>query len=75
MSMMKMLNDEELDNVSGGSIVFNGDCTMCGYNCNNQCMVNDLDSVVKYIDENKYTMTEKQMMREMIAQGWLTYLG
>ena len=69
---MKMLNDEDLDNVSGGSIVFTPDCTMCGFNCNNQFMVNDFDSVLKFIDENKYSMTEQEMLKAMYSQGWLS---
>ena len=68
---MKMLNDEEMDKVSGGSIYFTPDLSMCGLNCDNQCQVLDFDNVIKYIDENKWTMTEKDMMKAMIAQGWL----
>lgn len=69
---MKMLNDEDLDIVSGGSIVFNEDCTMCGLNCNNQVRVNDLNAVVQFIDQNKYTMTEAEMMRAMAIQGLIS---
>lgn len=69
---MKMLNDEDLNNVSGGSIVFNGDCTMCGLNCNDQARVNDLNAVVQFIDQNKYTMSEADMLRAMAAQGLIT---
>jgi len=69
---MKMLNDEDLNNVSGGSIVFTTDCTMCGFNCNNQFMVNDFDSVLSYISENKYTMDERDMLKALMEQGLLT---
>lgn len=69
---MKMLNDEDLDNVSGGSIVFTTDGTRCGLNCNDQFMVNDFNSVISFIGENKYTMTEREMLKAMYDQGWLT---
>ena len=69
---MKMLNDEDLNKVSGGSIMFTPDCTMCGLNRDNQCIVNDFESVIKFIDENKYTMTEQDMMRAMCASGLIT---
>lgn len=72
---MKMLNDEDLNSVSGGSIVFNGDNSMCGLNCNNQCVVNDYDSVMQFIRENYTTMREADMMRAMVANGWLTRVG
>ena len=69
---VKMLNDEDLNNVSGGSIVFNGDNSMCGLNCNNQARVNDYDAVIQFISANYLTMSEPDMMRAMAAQGLIT---
>ena len=66
------ITDQMAEEVVGGSIVFNADCTMCGLNCNDQCIVNDLDAVVKFIHENKATMKEGAMLKQMCALGYLT---
>lgn len=68
------LDDSELDNVSGGSIVFNEDCTTCGRNCNDQYRVVDFNSVIAYINANMYNMTEKTMLANMVAMGYLQNL-
>ena len=64
-----MINENDLDKVVGGSIVFNGDHTTCGRNCNNQYKVLDYDAVLQYIKENCTTMTEKKMLANMLAAG------
>jgi len=69
---MKMLNDEDLNNVAGGSIVFNEDHSMLGLNCNDQCVVNDYDGVVQFVSNNYLSMSEPDMMRAMAAQGLIT---
>lgn len=66
------LNDQDLDNVSGGSIVFTPDHTMCGLNCNNQCVVNDYDAMITFIRDNYLSMSEPDMMRQMVALGYMT---
>ena len=68
----EMINDQDVEKVVGGSIVCNADCTMCGLNCNDQCKVNNLDAVVKFIRENKATMREGAMLKQMCALGYLT---
>ena len=68
--MMK-LDDSELDAVSGGSIIFNEDLTMCGRNCTDQYRVLDFQSTIDYINANKYSMSEKQMIQNMLAMGYL----
>ena len=69
---MKMLNDEDLNTVAGGSIVFTSDHSMCGLNCNDQCIVNDYDAMIAFISNNYLTMNEKDMMRQMCALGYMT---
>ena len=66
---MKMLNDEDLNKVAGGSIVFNEDHTMLGLNCNNQAKVLDYDGVVQFVSNNYLSMSEADMLRAMVAQG------
>lgn len=68
------LNDETLGNVVGGNIVFTSDHTTCGLNCNNQCRVNDYEGCLDFISQNMFTMTEKDMMRAMLANGLITRL-
>jgi len=68
------INNTELEQVTGGSIVFTPDCTMCGYNCNNQFRVNDFDAALKYIKENKNTMDERSMLKAMMQMGYITRL-
>lgn len=68
------LNDQALDSVAGGSIIFSSDRTTCGLNCNGQCRVNDYDACVAFIRENMYNMSEKELMRGMAANGYITRL-
>ena len=68
----EQIADQMAEKVVGGSIVFNADCTMCGLNRNDQCAVNDLDAVIKFIETNKYTMREADMMRQMVKLGYIT---
>jgi len=68
------LDDTELDGVSGGTIFFNVDFTTCGKNCDNQYAVLDYNSVISYISQNKYNMTERTMLENMAAMGYLQSL-
>ena len=66
------ITDHMAEEVVGGSIVFNADCTMCGLNCTDQCKVNDFDAVVQFIREHKDTMKEGAMLKQMVALGYIT---
>ena len=66
------LADQMAEEVVGGSIVFNADCTMCGLNCTDQCVVNDFEAVLAFIRENKDTMREGAMLKQMVALGYIT---
>ena len=68
----EMINDMDVEQVVGGSIVFNADCTMCGLNCTNQCKVNDFDAVIQFIRENKDTMKEGAMLKQMVSLGYIS---
>ena len=68
------ITDQIAEEVTGGSIVFTPDHTMCGLNCNNQCRVNDYDAMISFIAANYKTMREADMMRKMLALGYMTRL-
>ena len=68
----EIINDMDVEKVVGGSIVFTSDHTMCGLNCNNQCRVNDYDAAIAFIAANYRTMKEKDMMKQMMALGYIT---
>jgi len=70
----EMINDMDIENVVGGSIVFSTDHTTCGLNCNNQCKVNDFDGALQFIKDNYNTMSERDIMRNLVAQGYITRL-
>ena len=73
---MKRENIEEklAEEVVGGSIVFTSDHKTCGLNCNNQCKVNDFDAALQYIRDHYDTMSEQDIMRNLVAQGLITRL-
>ena len=68
----EQIEEQLTEEVVGGTIVFTPDHTMCGLNCNNQCIVNDFGAALQYIRDNKYTMKEAEMMRAMVALGYIT---
>ena len=68
------IGEQIAEEVVGGSIVFSTDHTTCGLNCNNQCKVNDYDGALKFIKEHYYTMSEKDIMRNLVARGYITRL-
>jgi len=70
----EMINDKNIENVVGGSIVFSSDHTTCGLNRNDQCRVNDFGAALQYIKDNYNTMSEKDIMRNMVALGYITRL-
>ena len=42
----KMINDETLELVTGGSIIFNGDCSTCGRKSNDEYKVLNFDAIL-----------------------------
>ena len=68
----EMIDDMNVDKVVGGSIIFTPDHTMCGLNCNNQCIVKDYAAMISFISANYKTMKEADMMRQMLALGYMT---
>jgi len=70
----KNIDDQMAGEVIGGSIVFTTDHTQCGLNCNNQCKVNDFDGALQYIKDHYDTMSERDIMRNLVAQGYITRL-
>ena len=70
----EMINEMDVEKVTGGSIVFNGDHTTCGRDCNNQYKVNNYSAVIKYIAEHRHEMSERKMLNNMVSQGLLSSL-
>ena len=68
------IGDQMAGEVIGGSIVFTTDHTQCGLNCNNQCKVNDFDAALQYIKDHYNTQSEKDIMRSLVALGYITRL-
>ena len=68
------IEEQLAENVVGGSIIFSPDHSTCGRNCNNQCKVNDYNAVLSYIAEHYKSMSEKDMIKNMLASGLLTRL-
>ena len=70
----KLVDENSIDKVVGGSIVFTTDHSTCGLNRNDQCKVNDYDACIAFIRANYETMKEADMMRKMVAMGLITRL-
>jgi len=68
------IGDQIAEEVVGGSIVFSPDHTTCGLNNNSQFKVNDYDAAISFIAANWRTMSEKDMLRSLKAQGLITKL-
>ena len=68
------IDDKAIEEVVGGSIVFNGDHTTCGRNRNDQYKVLDYDAVIKYIAENSMKLSEKTMLKNMLEAGLIANL-
>ena len=69
-----MIDDQELEQVVGGSIIFSKDHTTCGLNRNDQCKVLNFSAAIQFIADNKNTMSEKDMMRKMVSLGYIVRL-
>ncbi len=68
------INDLDTEDVVGGSIIFNGDHTTCGRKNNHEYKVINFDQVQAYIDANCTKMSEKNMIKNMLAAGLLENL-
>ena len=68
----KAINDQELELVTGGSIIFNEDLTTCGRKNNAEYKVLDFDAILSYVRANRDKMPEKQMMTNMLQLGYIT---
>ncbi len=68
------IGDRFAEDVVGGSIVFSTDHTTCGLNRVDQCRVNDYDKALSYVLEHYDTMSEKDIMRNLVALGYITRL-
>lgn len=68
------INETTAEQVNGGTISFNEDCTTCGYFCNDQYKVNNFEAVLSYIEKNKGKMSERKMLSNMVASGLLSNL-
>ena len=70
----RIIEEKELEKVTGGTIIFSEDCSTCGYFCSDQYSVNDFDAAVDYILANKGKMSENSMLKNMVELGILDYL-
>ena len=67
----EIVNDNELENVVGGTIIFNPEHTTCGYFCNDQYKVLDYDAAVDFILKNRGKMSERSMLSKMVTNGYI----
>lgn len=74
MMAREQINENIVAEVTGGSIVFNADHTTCGHNCNDQYRVVNDDDVQAYIRDNCTKMSERTMIKNMLAAGLLEEL-
>ena len=70
----RKIEDQTAEEVVGGSIVFSSDHTTCGLNRVDQCKVNDYDKTLGYVLDHYDTMSEKDIMRNLVALGYITRL-
>ena len=70
----KMINEIDLEAVTGGSIMISEDGTTCGRNCDNQYKILDMNALLSFVRENKTTMSERKMLEEMAKKGYISNL-
>ena len=63
------IDDQDVEKVVGGSIVFNTSRT------NDQYTVNDFGKALEYIAANYKTMGEREMLENIAALGYITPIG
>ena len=70
----QMLDENDVKKVVGGSIIFNADYTTCGRKSNAEYRVVNYNDVYDYIVKNCTSMSEKTMIANMVAAGYLVAL-
>jgi len=70
----KPINEQELEQVVGGTIMFSEDHTTCGYFCEDQYHVNNFAAAVEFIQKNYKKMSERSMLKKMVEAGYITAL-
>ena len=70
----EMIDEMDVEKVVGGSIVFNGSHTTCGYNRNDQYKVNDYSAAMQYLKENYGKMSEKKLLSNLASMGYISSL-
>lgn len=70
----KMINEEDLNGVVGGSIMISADGTTCGRNCDNQYKILNFSALQKYVKDNKTSMSERKMLENMVQLGYIANL-
>lgn len=65
------LNEEELDDINGGQITYtwDGSSGTIGRNGNNRYKLIDKAAFIKYYNENKDTMSEATIIKNLLAKG------
>lgn len=72
--MRKEINESDLKKVTGGSIVFNGDCTTCGYDRNDEYRVVDFDNALSYMLDHVQNMDERDILQHCLDMGYIERL-
>ena len=66
------IDDQNVEQVVGGSIVFTTDHTSCGYNRNDEYRVDDYDKAMEYLGAHWKTMGERDMLKNLVDLGYIT---
>ena len=68
------INDAELNDVAGGQITYtwDGNHGTIGRNGNNRYILVDKAAFIAYYNENKDTMSEATIIKNLLAQGIAT---
>ena len=66
------IDEQNAEQVVGGSIVFTTDHTSCGYNKNNEYRVNDYSKAIDYIVAHCKTMGERVILQNLVSLGYIT---
>lgn len=68
----EMIDDQTVEKVVGGSIVFNTAHTTCGYNKNNEYKVNNYDKAKDYLVANYGKMSERDLLKKLVSKGYIS---
>ena len=71
MADRKVINDVELDNVTGGKITYtwNGEIGSIGINGNNNFVLLNKNAFGDYYAKHKDEKTEKEILKDLMAMG------